>query len=101
VRLAENFGASRICASAWAQVYKPIIVSCLPRLGHAPFAAVAKRLIRQRYVRFRGPPDMADCPPRLVYDANDPQQTIQLGGELLENSIEPIIYTGADVRWKC
>jgi hypothetical protein len=31
----------------------------------------------------------------------DPQQTIQLGGEQRENSIEPIIYTGADVRWKC
>ena len=33
--------------------------------------------------------------------AIDPQQTIQLGGELLKNSIKPIIYTGADVSWKC
>ena len=36
-----------------------------------PCAAVAKRLIRRRYVRFWGSPDMADYPPRLVYDAND------------------------------
>ena len=33
-----------------------------------------KRLVRRRFVRFWGSPDMADYPPRLVYDANDPLQ---------------------------
>jgi hypothetical protein len=40
-----------------------------------PSAGVDKRLVRRRHVRFWGSPDMADYPPWLVYDANDPIRT--------------------------
>jgi hypothetical protein len=41
-----------------------------------PSAGVDKRLVRRRHVRFWGSPDMADYPPWLVYDANDPSATL-------------------------
>jgi murein endopeptidase len=47
-----------------------------------PSAGVDKRLVRRRHVRFWGSPDMADYPPRLVCDANDPEQTLGVRCEM-------------------
>jgi hypothetical protein len=47
---------------------------------------------RRRYVRFRGSPDMADYPPRLVYDANDPQPT-KAGFEIPQRSSTEVCYS--------
>ena len=63
----------------WADVIPPISLSTnygrLVTMGSMvgiPSAGVDKRLVRRRYVRFLGSPDMADYPPWLVYDANGP-----------------------------
>ena len=49
-------------------------------LGRAPPASRRQRLVPRHYVRFWGSPDMADYPPRLVYDANDPFRTCNVLG---------------------
>ena len=61
----------------WCKQYIQVSASCLGRRSGKGAST------RRRYVRFWGSPDLADYPPRLVYDANDPQRTLTvLTGEL-------------------
>jgi hypothetical protein len=47
-----------------------------------------KRLVRRPYVRFCGSPDIADYPPWLVCDANDPQTVIAISYGNTDHAME-------------